>query len=178
MRVRFLLSTALLLAACDGGTTPTDAFELQAARLGPDLQPVRAATARFSSFEQARKSGYTFLFGDACFADATQGAMGYHYVNTALLDATVNPLQPEAVMYEPQANGTLKLVGLEYVVPGTAWSNAEPPRLFGQDFSFGGGLWTLHVWLWQANPNGMFTPWNPTVSCANSAAALSVEHAH
>ncbi len=104
--------------------------------------------------------------------------MGYHYVNVALLDGTTDPLQPEAVMYEPQASGTLKLVGLEYVVPGAAWANSEPPRLFGRDFSFGGGLWTLHVWLWQANPNGMFTPWNPTVSCANAAAAISAEHTH
>ncbi len=23
----------------------------------------------------------------------------------------------------------------------------------------------LHVWLWQDNPAGMFTPFNPTVNC-------------
>jgi hypothetical protein len=23
----------------------------------------------------------------------------------------------------------------------------------------------LHVWVWDHNPSGMFTQWNPTVSC-------------
>jgi hypothetical protein len=145
-----------------------------AAKVGPDLQAVRAATARFHSFEQATKRGYTLLFGGSCFADPTAGAMGFHYVNTALLDGTADPLAPEALMYEPQANGTLKLVGLEYVVPGSA--EDTPPSLFGETFAFSGGLWTLHVWLWEANPNGMFVPWNPAVSCANAGNAM--EHAH
>ncbi|MEX1258808.1 MAG: hypothetical protein WEG36_14435 [Gemmatimonadota bacterium] len=178
MRLPILLSALLTLAACAADPIAPEPLHLQAAKVGPDLQAVRAATARFSSFEQAEKGAYTFLFGGSCFSDPTEGAMGYHYVNTSLLDAVVDPLQPEAVMYEPQANGSLKLVGLEYVVPGTAWTNSEPPRLFGQDYSFGNGLYTLHVWLWQTNPNGMFTPWNPTVSCANAAAALSAEHDH
>jgi hypothetical protein len=25
--------------------------------------------------------------------------------------------------------------------------------------------WSLHVWLYEANPSGMFTPFNPNVSC-------------
>jgi hypothetical protein len=27
------------------------------------------------------------------------------------------------------------------------------------------GLWTLHVWLFKHNPNGLFADWNPLVRC-------------
>jgi hypothetical protein len=26
--------------------------------------------------------------------------------------------------------------------------------------------WSLHVWLYEDNPNGVFTPFNPNVSCS------------
>lgn len=179
MRVPVLLAVASL-AACATAPTAPDATALLAAKVGPELQAVRAATSRFSSFVQAEKAGYTYLFNNACFSDPTAGAMGYHYVNTTLLDATVDPLAPEAVMYEPQANGTLKLVGLEYVVPKAAWTGSELPSLFGQQYSYNAtfDLYTLHVWLFQENPAGMFVGWNPTVSCANAPASLIVERHH
>lgn len=179
MRFPILLA-ALSLAACSQAPTASDPAALAAAKVDSELQPVRAAMARFSSFEQAKKADYTYLFNGACFADPTAGAMGYHYVNTALLDATVDAMAPEAVMYEPQANGSLKLVGLEYVVPKPAWTGDAPPRLFGQDYSYNAtfDLYTLHVWLYQANPAGMFTGWNPTVTCANAPASLTQEQHH
>jgi hypothetical protein len=71
-------------------------------------------------------------------------------------------------MYEPQKNGRMRLVGVEYVVPFAAWIDPQPPVLHGQEFhpneTF--GLWTLHVWMFKHNPDGMFADWNPTVTCA------------
>src|SRR5574338_75362 len=34
----------------------------------------------------------------------------------------------EALIYEPQANGKLRIVGVEYIVPKDAWDAANPPQ--------------------------------------------------
>jgi hypothetical protein len=26
--------------------------------------------------------------------------------------------------------------------------------------------WSLHVWIWAHNPSGMFSEWNPSISCS------------
>jgi hypothetical protein len=28
------------------------------------------------------------------------------------------------------------------------------------------GVYILHAWVWQHNPNGIFEDWNPTVHCS------------
>jgi hypothetical protein len=78
-----------------------------------DLQAVKAATARFNSFDQAEKTGYSIV-GEPCVASPL-GTMGIHAVNKALMDdPAVDPLQPEILLYVPSAEGSLKLVGIEY----------------------------------------------------------------
>jgi hypothetical protein len=37
--------------------------------------------------------------------------MGYHFGNADLIDGTPDLDNPEAFMYEPQADGSMKLVG-------------------------------------------------------------------
>jgi hypothetical protein len=100
-------------------------------------------------------------------ADA-QGAMGFHYGKGALIDANVNALAPEVVMYEPASNGQLRLVGVEYVVPFSARTSSTPPTLYGQSFQRNETfqVWALHAWIWKENPRGTFASWNPNVSCA------------
>jgi hypothetical protein len=68
-------------------------------------------------------------------------------------------------MYEPQQDGSMKLVGVEYVKAAPPTDPA--PTLFNQSFNFNSGLqvWTLHVWLWKSNPSGLYANWNPTVTC-------------
>jgi len=45
--------------------------------------------------------------------------MGYHYFNKALVDDLVlDPLKPDALVYGSAPNGELRLVSVEYVVPG------------------------------------------------------------
>lgn len=144
------------------------------------LAAIRAATARYHRVEVAIADGYASTVACAASPD---GAMGVHYVKEALLgppvpggDATIDPLRPEVLVYEPMRNGRFRLVAVEYLVWRAAWDAANPgdgPSLLGVPFveSFGvkaHGLpdhYELHVWLWRHNPAGMFAQWNPDVSC-------------
>ena len=66
--------------------------------------------------------------------------------------------------------GRQRLVAVEYAVPIAAWGDVAPV-LHGVEFhrNDGLGLWVLHVWHFKSNPAGMFTDWNPTVSCEHAA---------
>ena len=102
--------------------------------------------------------------------------MGIHFVNGALAgDGVVDPATPEALMYEPAADGTLDLIGVEYVVFQEAWDaeNPSPPELFGMPFNvveepnrYGlPTFYELHAWAWKDNPTGAHEDWNPAVVC-------------
>ena len=136
-----------------------------------DLAAVRAATAAFHDPEVAQAAGWDLVPGlDYCFENPGVGGMGYHYINTALLDTQLDPEHPEAMVYAPGPAGRLKLGAVEYIVPVAAWSaagNAEPPMLFGQHFHLNQtlGVYALHAWIWRRNPAGVFADWNPKVSC-------------
>ncbi len=70
-------------------------------------------------------------------------------------------------MYEPGPGGHYRLVGMEYIVPIDAWEGEDLPSLLGQEYhpNENLGLYTLHLWLWRDNPNGLFAAWNPKVTC-------------
>lgn len=146
-----------------------------------DLGDARRATAPFVDINLAINAGG---YGPAPFADAQgitcianaqprKGAMGIHYVNGSLLDGALDPKRPEALIYEPMPDGSLRLVGVEYIVFASAWSSNKPPRLYGQDFHptpegnrYGiPAFYALHVWMWEPNRSGLFADWNPAVRC-------------
>lgn len=158
------VATVLLvagLAACgsDGPTDPNVTPEQQR-----DLVALRRATQSYVNFDAAKAAGYSEQL-TGCMADST-GGMGFHYGKVANIDGTASLLEPEILMYEPQADGSLKFVGIEFVVPLSA--AAQPPVLFDIPFHRNEAfqLWVLHVWLYKDNPSGIFSDWNPTVSCA------------
>jgi hypothetical protein len=137
------------------------------------LATVRAATARYHRIEAALANGY--VQGSPCEARAA-GGMGAHFRKNALIDGVVDPTQPEILAYEPQKNGEWRLVVVEFLVPAAVWdaTNSAPPMLGNQVFEDrrlpgSGGPpfpnYGLHVWVWQNNPSGMYSPWNPTVTC-------------
>lgn len=108
-----------------------------------------------------------------------KGAMGVHFVNLTV-QGPPDPMKPNVLMYEPKG-GKLKLVGAEWLVPLAA--SKERPTLMGQEFQGpmegheplipqGFHHWDLHVWLFKDNPNGMFTPTNPNVSCDEAEFSL------
>ena len=96
--------------------------------------------------------------------------MGIHYVKGPVGDGAIDANAPEALVYEPQSNGRLRLVAVEYVVFQADWdaTHDDPPSLFGQVFEPIGAdnrygippFYELHVWLWKHNPAGMFEDWN------------------
>jgi hypothetical protein len=108
-------------------------------------EKVRATNSRFENVSMATAEGYSPI---PCASGITGGAMGIHYVNAAYLkDDAVEVAKPEAVMYEPMADGTLKLVAVEYITSKGAAS------LEGQLFNFNsapnryglGPFYELHV---------------------------------
>ena len=132
---RFLITLVVLVAlAAIGGTSMVSAGQDQLAR-------VRAATSTFHSLAVAETAGYGEFY--MCTDHVSDGTMGQHYVNLDLvLDTatgvpTIDPLAPEALVYEPKINGGYRLVGVEYVVFQDAWdaANDAPPALFGKTFT-------------------------------------------
>lgn len=143
------------------------------------VETVRQATEGFKDVKAAEAAGYQLFHG--CVSGPQGGAMGIHYVNSALVgDGQLDPKRPEALLYEDQ-NGTLRLVGVEYVVIAEAWNakNQTPPVVMGQLFNYNSSpnrfaiptFYAMHVWAWKNNPNGMFADWNPLVSCDDFAGA-------
>jgi hypothetical protein len=139
------------------------------------LKKVRDATERFQNVEVAEADGYELQFG--CVSGDSAGAMGLHYVNGNLVNkGEVNVKYPQIVIYEPTADGRLRLIGADYLVLAEGWDKnhpGAPPELMGQLFHlfdapnrFGlPAFYTLHVWAWKDNPNGAFVNWHPNVSC-------------
>jgi hypothetical protein len=135
-----------------------------------DLAKLRDATAQFHRTEAAQEAGYDLVEGlDHCFDNPGVGGMGFHYINTDILDTTVDPLQPEAMVYAPGPNGKLQIGAVEFIVPAEAWDAEHDnlPFAYGQDFHLNEalGVYVLHAWIWKNNPSGMFEDWNPKVSC-------------
>jgi len=188
--IRLALVLAVALAACQEDKKPTElsiapSFVRSAGDATPitdekHLAALRQVTAQFHQLDAAKEAGYSTQI-TPCWAHHSAGAMGYHYGNTNLFDATADLLQPEVVIYEPQAGGHMKLVGLEYIVPLAAWeaaghslnNTADVPELLGQKYTRHSFLpiFKLHIWLWENNPSGTFADWNPKVSCQNADAS-------
>jgi hypothetical protein len=146
--------------------------------VGDELAQLRTVTARFHDIAVADSAGYDIRL-TGCMTDPTLGGMGFHYGNGGLIDATVNEREPEVLLYEPQANGRLRLVAVEYIVPYTLAPREGPaPTLFGRDFRQNDDfqLWGLHAWVWRDNPAGMFADWNPNVNCDAVPAAARMSH--
>ena len=145
---------------------------------GALIRIVRQATARFKDVSVAESEGYRLQFG--CVSGPDAGAMGLHFVNGAIVASGVlDATRPQIVIYEPQPDGRLKLIGADYLLIASAWdaSHSGPPQLMGQLFHyfespnrFGlPAFYTLHVWAWKDNPNGAFVNWHPNVSCQSFA---------
>ena len=143
------------------------------------LAQLRKATAPYRRISNAFADGYTAfaippsvggtstaglgLPGDPTCFDDPAGGMGVHYVKD--IDAIVDPIDPEALVYEVGEHGRLNLVGVEYIVPETLVDPNNIPMLFGEMFHHHPYLpvFILHAWVWKHNPSGLFADWNPRV---------------
>lgn len=153
------------------GSVLEDALVGGATGLEAQVAAANRATAAYQDVEEAETDGWVSTLGPGegavgCFHDPGTGGMGVHYLNAGLLDANVDVTQPEALVYELDNNGEITgLVAHEYIVPVDAWTESEPPMLFGRHFHQHSvlPLWILHAWIWKDNPNGLFEDYNPKV---------------
>ena len=171
--MRVLLRQAALtgLLALSVGASPALAAASAPGADQAAFARVRAATAAYHDLSAAEAAGYGLFPG--CFSDPT-GGMGVHYVNfSSVGDGTVDPMKPEALVYEPLAGGGMRLVAVEYVMIAASWQGQGTPSVLGHPLTFVPApnefglpdFYELHAWLWQPNQLGMFNEWNPAVSC-------------
>jgi hypothetical protein len=139
---------------------------------------LRAASAKYHDISVAEGDGYALLRDAqkiACIDNQPVGGMGVHFVNGGVGDTKLDAYTPEALVYAPTRDRTLRLAALEYIVFADAWKaeHSSPPSLFGREFfltpapnRFGiPAFYALHVWIWKRNPAGLTQPWNPRVHC-------------
>jgi len=123
-----------------------------------ELQEAKIATAKYNSFNQAIRDGYVDI-------NVIVPEMGYHYLKMDRLNATFEFDKSEILVYNREENGQMKLVALEYAVP-ISLSPDAPAGFTGDNDHWAvyqGTLWTLHAWVWEPNPGGVFNPTNPNV---------------
>lgn len=131
------------------------------------LTRARAATASFTSLDSAVAAGYVRDVAQ-CIAHPQHGAMGYHHINRAYVDARIEVERPEFLLYERRADGGYALTAVEYIIPFRLWPrDSVPPTVFGLDLKREEDLrlWYLHMWAWTENAAGLFADWNPAIRC-------------
>jgi hypothetical protein len=197
-----MLKIALGFAAASASAlTVAGALPAEVPSAEPTLEQVRAATERFQDVKVALAEGYVRDPMNICdTADmmgrpASLGAMGIHYFRPDLLGIKGPPnprvngdgthtdfRKPAILIYEPQADGSLKLVAVENLVFQKSWhaaGNKKPPSFQGVQYDtmqddpatkvdeahMFEPHYDRHVWLYRDNPNGVFAPFNPKVSC-------------
>lgn len=167
-------ATAATLAAPVGAATATPSDAALAREGTAAYHDASLITHDSDWFQLYDQQGVTCI-------DNPAGGMGIHFVNGARVgDPSEVASQPEAVLYEPTADGGLRLVAVEYVVLKQDWEragNQGVPSLFGKPFELvrAGNryglpdFYELHAWVWKDNPAGLNEDWNPTVSCVHAS---------
>lgn len=188
-----ILTSALALSFVLGGATLALADDY-------DLDAMRAAVEKYKDVNAALADGYIPDPSGHCVTSAAEGlppewgGMGIHYLNPAALKLANAPgrvngestytdfMKPAILLYEPQEDGSLELVGVENLVFQKAWKAAghdAPPMLNGKawdamaddpntpgDEAHGfEPHYDQHVWLFRTNPSGDLMPFNPDVTC-------------
>lgn len=124
------------------------------------LDAVRHAAARYYDVADAVADGYADI--GVFFPN-----MGWHYLKGDLLDAEFEATAPELLVYaDDPCGGKRRLVAVEYAVP-LALSRKAPQGFAGSADAWTAntafGLWTLHAWVFEYNPDGVFAAYNPRI---------------
>ena len=175
MRFSFLGAVALVAIRAPAIAAQMD---MKAAPASPDpaaygpavkdaYDRIRTATAPYKDLAAAVTAGYAATVAD-CLADPEHGAMGYHHINRAFVDKTLDVTHPEILLYERREDGSYALNGVEFIVPYRVWpADSVPPRLMGRDLQRSDDLklWYMHMWVWKPNAAGLFANWNQAAAC-------------
>jgi len=151
------------------------------------VRKVFDATKKYRHFE-AVTAAEGWDMKTTCVSGNETGAMGIHIVNSSRAGTgKIDPAAPTALIYEPQANGDLVLVGVEFIHDAAAWAKLNPngpatPSVDGHlmnlvDAPNRYGLpafYELHVWAFEENPKGAFADWNTHVTCEKQPLGFEV----
>ncbi len=176
MKLLILAAAALGVAAAqaDSGHDPSHGLHGDS----PLVTKVRNANKAFADINAAL--AYGFKQATPCVSGPDFGAMGVHFVKQDRVDnAFLKAEDPQALIYEPQEDGSLRLVGVEFIILASVWqaqhggANAAPPALDGNLLNFVNepnryglpAFYELHVWAFEHNPVGSFADWNTRVVC-------------
>lgn len=125
------------------------------------LDEAREAASRYADIDKAKADGYADI-------GVFMPNMGWHYLNEKLLnDGRFDWKRPELLVYaEDPCSAKLKLVAVEYAVP-LSMAKRPPAGFVGQADQWDANqtfqIWTLHAWVYEFNPDGVFAPFNPRV---------------
>ena len=140
---------------------------------GRQLAALKKSLAPYKDVSAALAAGFIPVSG--CEV-SEEGGMGVHYLNPARAAQAPDATKPSILLYEPTGDGGMRLLGAEWFQADAdqdVHTDADRPTLFGQPFD--GPMpghnpmmpvhYDLHVWLFDSNPAGVFTAWNPSVDC-------------
>lgn len=164
-----------------------------------DLDELRSAVSKYQDVNQALADGYINPDNHCVSAEGEGlppelGGMGIHFIHPELLKITATEprvdgkgthtdwMRPSVLIYEPQADGSLELVGVENLVFEAAWREsgkeeelmfngrswdhmADDPSTPGDEAHGFSPHYDQHVWLFRENPMGNLMPFNPAVTC-------------
>jgi hypothetical protein len=125
------------------------------------LDQARDAAAKFADTADAEAAGYVDI-------GLLVPNMGWHYLNAELKDdGKFDWTKPELLVYaDDPCGGKRKLVAVEYAIP-LSMSKRAPAGFVGKADEWDANqtfqLWTLHAWVYEFNPDGVFAPFNPRV---------------
>jgi hypothetical protein len=162
------------------------AARAQGSAVPAELQSVRALLDKYADPIVAVHDG--FLSTLACVEypkggsegsmQYAAGGMGVHFINMANVGPTLDPSKPQVLIYEPVGD-KLRLVAAEWFMPAQL-AGDKRPSVFGKELQ--GPMeghkplmpaevhhYDLHVWLWKANPEGVYSPTNPAVKCPKAS---------
>ena len=156
---KLILAVALVAAAmassAAAGTTRQASIDTQ-------LRVALKATSKYAAgLALARHDGYRAV---------TQyvPGVGLEVMNPNLKGFDVR--KPAVLIYEHRGS-SWRLGAVEWVFPDKP---ARPPLAGARYGNAGSGLVGMRVWLWAANPNGLFASTNPAASYANPLVPASV----
>lgn len=126
------------------------------------LQQTRAATARYRNFNNAIKDSFEDI-------NVVVANMGYHFMKKKIVDKVFDIRKPEILVYNKKEDGSFELGAVEFAIPIDPSNPREkaPEGFVGNADEWERnevfGLWLLHAWVWNFNPDGIFHETNPRV---------------
>lgn len=189
-QVRTDLSYVQLKALYEQGDAPPEELRMTREELGQlvdQLNTVRSSTAKYQDVAQALADGYEVSEEEF----PNMGAHFVHLQR--LIDGRFNPAEPEFLLYIRSEGGGWELVGTGFILPTQLVGEKHPEAFTGPldnwhvhySLCLGGSTnsrsatldecreqrgeyfpsfgWMIHAYVWEDNPLGVFSMWNPNI---------------